>query len=195
MSNYEFYSEWAEMLSSTPCIALIEDIDAIFYGRENIRNKNNNLDLLTFDCFLNCIDGVQNTDGLFLIITTNRVELLDEALGKPRTDKDMNGTHISTRPGRIDRAFELKALDKDCRLKIAKRILADCPDFINKVIEKSEGFSGAQMQELCTQMALKYFWDNKDEDVNGNKVMANYDKEKLIEKDNMYNKRLEKKKK
>ena len=194
MSNYEFYSEWAQMLSSTPCIALIEDIDAIFYGRENIRNKNNNLDLLTFDCFLNCIDGVQNTDGLFLIITTNRVELLDEALGKPRTDKDMNGTHISTRPGRIDRAFELKALDKDCRLKIAKRILADCPDFINKVIEKSEGFSGAQMQELCTQMALKYFWDNKDEDVNGNKVMANYDKEKLIEKDDMYNKRLEEKK-
>jgi len=161
MSNYEFYSEWSEMLSSTPCIALIEDVDSIFNGRENVRNKNNNLDLLTFDCFLNCIDGVQNTDGLFLIITTNRVELLDEALGKPRADKDMNGTHISTRPGRIDRAFELKALDKDCRLKIAKRILADCPDFINKVIEKSEGFSGAQMQELCTQIALKYFWDNK----------------------------------
>ncbi len=90
MSNYEFYREWSGMLSSTPCIALVEDIDSVFVGRENVRNKNNNMDLLTFDCFLNCIDGVQNTDGLFLIITTNRVEMLDEALGKPRTDKDPN---------------------------------------------------------------------------------------------------------
>lgn len=161
MSNYEFYREWTNMLSSTPCIALIEDVDAVFSGRENIRNKNNNLDLLTFDCFLNCIDGVQNTDGLFLIVTTNRVELLDEALGKPRTDKDQNGTNISTRPGRIDRAFELKRLDKDCRIKIAKRILADCPEFIEEIVEKGEGDSPAQFVERSTQVALKYFWENK----------------------------------
>jgi hypothetical protein len=162
MSNYEFCKEWSNMLGSTPCIALIEDVDAVFNGRENVRNRNNNLDLLTFDCFLNCIDGVQNTDGLFLIVTTNRVELLDEALGKPRTDKDPNGTNISTRPGRIDRAFELKKLDKDCRIKIAKRILSDCPEFIDKIVEKGEGDSPAQFVERLTQVALKHFWDNKD---------------------------------
>jgi hypothetical protein len=162
MSNYEFYREWSDMLSTTPCIALIEDIDTVFNGRENVRNKNNNLDLLTFDCFLNCLDGVQNTDGLFLIVTTNRIELLDEALGKPRTDVDANGTNISTRPGRIDRAFELKKLDKDCRIKIAKRILSDCPEFIDKAVENGSGDSAAQFTERLTQIALRHFWENKD---------------------------------
>jgi hypothetical protein len=185
MSNYEFYREWSGMLSSTPCIALVEDIDSVFVGRENVRNKNNNMDLLTFDCFLNCIDGVQNTDGLFLIITTNRVEMLDEALGKPRTDKDPNGTNISTRPGRIDRAFELKKLDKDCRIKIAKRILSDCCQYIDSIVEKGDGDTGAQFQERCTQIALKDFWEN-------NKDVENfYDNEKLVQKDHMYKKRLE----
>jgi len=188
MSNYEFYKEWGNMLSSTPCIALIEDVDAVFNGRENIRNKNNNLDLLTFDCFLNCIDGVQNTDGLFLIVTTNRVELLDEALGKPRTDKDPNGTNISTRPGRIDRAFELKILDKDCRIKIAKRILADCTEFINEIVEKGDGDAGAQFQERCTQVALKYFWEHKID------VEKNNNENFIALKDDMYKKRLEEEK-
>jgi SpoVK/Ycf46/Vps4 family AAA+-type ATPase len=149
------------MLSKTPCIALVEDIDSIFNGRKNIRNTNNNLDLLTFDCFLNCIDGIQNTDGLFLIVTTNKIELLDSALGIPRTNKNQNETYISTRPGRIDRAFELKILDKDCRIKIAKRILSDCPEFIDKIIEIGNGDTGAQFQERCTQIALKNFWERK----------------------------------
>jgi len=161
MSNQEFYYEWSNMLGATPCIALIEDIDTVFSGRENIRNKNNNLNLLTFDCLLNCIDGIQNTDGLFFIVTTNRVNLLDEALGKPRTDKDPNGTNISTRPGRIDRALELKNLDKDCRLKIAKRILSNCPQYIEKLVDDGDGDSGAQFQERCTQVALKHFWESK----------------------------------
>jgi len=189
MSNYEFYREWTDMLGTTPCIALVEDIDSVFSGRENIRNKNNNLDLITFDCFLNSIDGVQNTDGLFLIITTNRAELLDEALGKPRTDRDQNGTNISTRPGRIDRAFELKKLDKDCRTKIAKRILADCPEFIEEIVENGDGDTGAQFQERCTQIALKNFWDNKNISIE-----KAYDvNENIINKDHMYKKKLEEK--
>jgi SpoVK/Ycf46/Vps4 family AAA+-type ATPase len=161
MSNYDFTNSWEDMLGNTPCIALVEDVDAVFVGRENVRNKNNNMDLLTFDCFLNNIDGVQNTDGLFLVVTTNRVEVLDEALGKPRTG-NVNGSRISTRPGRIDRAFELKTMDRDCRMKVAKRILSDCPvEMIEKVIDSSEQYSGAQVVEICTQIALKYFWEHK----------------------------------
>lgn len=166
MSNYDFHSKWSDMLRSTPCMALIEDIDAVFNGRENIKNSQTSSDLLTFDCLLNCIDGIENTDGLFLIITTNRVEFLDDALGKPRSDKHVNGTHISTRPGRIDRAFELKSLDKECRIKVANRILCDCKEFIDKIVEDGEGDSGAQFQERCTQIALKCFWDQREKNNN-----------------------------
>lgn len=160
MNNSEFYYYWNDMISRSPCIALFEDIDSVFNGRENI-NKNANGDYLSFDCFLNCISGVENVNGVLLFITTNHIDSLDEALGKPRTDKHVNGTYISTRPGRIDRVFELPLLDKDCRIKIASRILSDFPDSIEKLVNDGEGDTGAQFQERCGQVALKKYWESK----------------------------------
>jgi SpoVK/Ycf46/Vps4 family AAA+-type ATPase len=129
-------------------------------GRENILGENGGG--LSFDCLLNSISGVQNSDGVFLIVTTNHVEDLDPALGKPRTDKKVNGSFISTRPGRIDRAFELPVLDEVCRRKIAQRILKDYPEYIEQTVKDCAGDSGAQFQEKCAQIALKNFWDRKD---------------------------------
>lgn len=157
MSNAEFNREWGYALESVPCIILIEDIDATFRGRDNRLGEAGGG--LSFDCVLNCISGIQKADGVFLIITTNNIEDLDEALGKPRTDKDVNGTHISTRPGRIDRALELRILDEDCRKKIACRILSDCTEFIDQAVKDGEGDTGAQFQERCAQIALKCFWN------------------------------------
>ena len=51
--NNELRAYWREMLTNVPCIALIEDIDAIFKGRQNIAGGH-----LTFDCLLNCLDGI-----------------------------------------------------------------------------------------------------------------------------------------
>lgn len=157
MSNREFDQNWSQALSHVPCIILIEDIDAVFKGRDNRLGENGGG--LSFDCFLNCISGVQKADGVFLIITTNNVTDLDDALGKPRTDKHVNGTCISTRPGRIDRTLELKILDAGCRRKIAERILSDCHELIEKTVADGEGDTGAQFQERCSQIALKNFWE------------------------------------
>jgi len=159
MGNNEFNKYWEEMLNHTPCIALIEDIDAVFSGRTNKLGEMGGG--LTFDCLLNCMSGVKSADGVFLIITSNHIEDIDEALGKPRTDKDANGTLISTRPGRIDRVFALPLLDDKCRLKIANRILCDCPSYIEKTVKDGDGDTGAQFQERCAQIALRAFWDNK----------------------------------
>ena len=158
LSNMEFHNEWTAMQCSTPCIALVEDIDATFCGRDNI-TKCEMGDSLTFDCFLNCISGIQNSNGVFLIITTNNIKDLDEALGKPRSDRAMNGTHISTRPGRLDRVLEFKILDEMCRRKIADRILEDCKELIETTIKEGEGDTGAQFQERCSQIALKNYWE------------------------------------
>jgi hypothetical protein len=161
MSNNEFKDYWNTAQSYAPCIVLIEDIDNVFHGRTNI-TKRESKDSLTFDCFLNTISGVQNSDGILLIVTSNDIDKLDEAIGKPRTDKHVNGTFISTRPGRIDKVLELKIMDKDCRLRLAQRILSDCPEFIPQIVENGEGDTGAQFQERCSQVALSEYWRRKD---------------------------------
>ena len=143
--NNELQEAWRKMLASVPCIALIEDIDSIFNGRVN------NTSQLTFDCLLNCIDGVERTDGVLLVITTNCLDKLDPALGAPLGDK-------STRPGRIDRILRLGNLNEEGREKICSRILKEWPQIWGETTAAGKDETGAQFQERCTQLALKQHW-------------------------------------
>jgi hypothetical protein len=154
MTSKDFANTWSRARSHSPCIVLLEDIDAVFNGRENIAAKGMNQGL-SFDCLLNTIDGVENTEGVFLIITTNNVQSLDPALGNPY----QNGSGMSTRPGRIDRAIHFGALDESGRQKMAQRILGDFPEEKWKYLyEEGKSDSGAQFQERCCRLALKLFW-------------------------------------
>src|SRR5262249_38289793 len=129
-------------------IALIEDIDNVFHGRENVARKNglmpflfarkkegeneaagrSSLTPLTFDCLLNCLDGVGRAGGIFTIITTNELTKADPALGQPRRLPDGTTEFISTRPGRIDKAVELTYMEPADKKRMARRILGDYPD-------------------------------------------------------------------
>src|SRR5207247_10304065 len=128
MGNHDLIKAWAEMQVNVPCLALIEDIDNVFHGRENVSRKHGLMPMvfapkkkdgdgdgadrglltpLTFDCLLNCLDGVERVDGIFTIVTTNDIGKVDPALGQPRKLPDGSVEFISTRPGRIDKAVEL----------------------------------------------------------------------------------------
>jgi len=155
-TDREFQEEWDSLRSYVPCIALIEDIDTVFKGRENITKGGQMQKPLSFDTVLNTIDGISNSDGVFTIVTTNRTDYLDPALGKPQ-----DGNEVSTRPGRIDKAIKLDILDKDCRQQIADRILGDCPELIKNLVEKGNGDTGAQFQDRCAKAALFEFWDKE----------------------------------
>ena len=201
MNNRDLTNEWRNMLEHTPCIALFEDIDNVFHGRENVSRRGMGMSMypgfdmdddddpndslgrpagskkkrrmggpLTFDCLLNCIDGVERADGVFTIITTNDISKLDEALGKPRKLPDGTVEFISTRPGRIDKAIELTYMTLDCKRQMAKHILGDFPAqhvemnlFIDKFPDLQE--TPAQFQERCAQIALKTYWDLKEAEV------------------------------
>lgn len=154
--NEDFSTEWTRVLSNTPCIMLIEDIDAVFNGRANRLGDGEGG--LTFDCFLNCLSGVKEANGVLVIITTNHPEVLDEALGKP----DRSRGETSTRPGRIDYTLELGPLDEACRQRIADRILADCPEHIPTIVDEGDGDTGAQFQNRCEQVALAEYWSRQD---------------------------------
>ena len=191
MSNHELTRVWAEMQMNVPCIALIEDIDNVFHGRENVARKNASMGMmmsapskdndgdnrsrgggsgllmpLTFDCLLNCLDGVERADGIFTIITTNDISKIDPALGQPRQLPDGAVEFISTRPGRVDKAVELGPMEPADKKKMARRILGayeqpylDMLAFVDRFPDLAE--TPAQFQERCAQVALKCFWHDQ----------------------------------
>ena len=61
-------------------IILLEDIDGVFVGREEV-NKNRRG--VTFSGLLNALDGVRSQEGRILFMTTNHKEKLDPALLRP----------------------------------------------------------------------------------------------------------------
>lgn len=186
MSNHELMKTWTEMQTNTPCIALMEDIDNVFHGRENVVRRHNMFPMmmmgdrkegekdgdkanrppgapLTFDCLLNCLDGVERSDGIFTIITTNDLTKIDPALGLPRKLPDGQTEFISTRPGRIDKAVELTYMEVADKKRMAARILGayepqhlEMLDFVEKFPDLQE--TPAQFQERCAQIALRCFW-------------------------------------
>jgi SpoVK/Ycf46/Vps4 family AAA+-type ATPase len=184
MSNHELMKAWTDMQVNVPCIALIEDIDNVFHGRENVARKgmgmsmmfarrssgddDNKSDMtpltpLTFDCLLNCLDGVERSDGIFTIITTNDISKIDPALGKPRKLPDGTVEFISTRPGRIDKAVELTYMEAEDKKRMAQRILDEYPVQCEEMIEFVDRYpdleeTPAQFQERCGQIALACFW-------------------------------------
>ncbi len=194
MLNEDLEQSWAEMQAHVPCIALFEDFDNVFHGRENVYGKPKLADLiaasasggnnggannnagnangqssvlntgrLSFDCLLNCLDGVEKSNGIFTIITTNHIDRLDPAIGKPRKREDGTVEFISTRPGRIDKAIELGYMEDVDKLKLARRIFFDNDAGYREIcrmleLEPRRKETPAQFQERCAQLALDLLW-------------------------------------
>ena len=193
LTNLEFMEEWRKMLTHTPCIALIEDVDNVFHGRVNVAQHSMSFSRLfgragrtqddeegkknregeevarrfgnplSFDVLLNCLDGVERAEGLFTIITTNHIEHIDPALGRPVARPDGELDFISTRPGRIDKAIELTYLRPEVKERMARRILRRFPDllddFLADVRRDPRQETPAQFQERCGQLALRAYWE------------------------------------
>jgi SpoVK/Ycf46/Vps4 family AAA+-type ATPase len=189
MTNHDLTKAWAEMQVNVPCIALIEDIDNVFHGRENVSRKNAGMygmmmppkkdgdgddksargmfaSPLTFDTLLNCLDGVERSDGIFTILSTNDLSKIDPALGQPRKLPNGETEFISTRPGRVDKAVELTYMEPQDKKRMAARILGNFEEEHLKMVAFIEQYpdlqeTPAQFQERCAQIALKCFWKEK----------------------------------
>lgn len=151
LTNEEFRHAWNDMQESAPCIALIEDIDGVFHGRTNVLSQQEGMrSSLTFDCLLNALGGIQTADGVFIVVTTNKPDTLDEALGRPDADG------ISSRPGRIDRTFYIPPLNDAGRAAIITRI---CDTFTPEDITATSGLTAAQVTEYAISKALANTWN------------------------------------
>ena len=148
MSNEEFVDYWRDSLNAAPCVVLFEDMDRVF-DKDKMVNKQNSLNkgTLTMDCILNCIQGVEASDGLLMFITVNDVSRLDPALG------NFNEKGESTRPGRLDDLIHFGPMEEEARRKLAERILDDTPDLVEETVMKGDGETGAQFGKRCAVLA------------------------------------------
>lgn len=156
LTNRSLQSEWRNMLNWVPCVALFEDIDSVFEGRKNVV-RTDVLGGVTFDCLLNCLDGIETANGIFVAMTTNDISKVDPALGGA-----VEGDGFPPRPGRIDRVLELGPLDEPARFKVAKRILDECPDQIARIVAAGKGDTGAIFEERCARVARAYYWGEEE---------------------------------
>lgn len=156
-SNNDFVTAWRRVTDHSPCIALIEDIDAVYDGRKNITDTEMEKGV-TFDRFLNCLDGVQRNDGLFVIITSNHPEKLDTAIG-------IADNGMSSRPGRVDRVIEIKPLDQRQKTQIATSIMLGFEEYIPNIVAEGKKDNGAQFVERCRKLAEKLYWESESPEI------------------------------
>lgn len=149
MTDAQFLRAWKQGGSSSQRIVLFEDFDTVFHGRKNVSGT------LNFTTVLNAIDGIQGNAGCLLFITTNHIDHIDEAIGRP----DENGD--STRDGRVDVIIEIPELDYEGRLKICRRILRS-EDEAKKMADSSlPGESPSRLTGRCKRRAVELLWDKK----------------------------------
>jgi AAA family ATPase len=131
----------------SPCICFFDEIDAI--GGE--RESGSSVKERVLAQILTEIDGVNSLKKVIIIAATNRPDLIDSAL---------------MRPGRLDRIVYVKLPDEITREEIFKIKLAKIPIDIDvdikELVKATEGYSGAEIESVCKEAALKALEDSFD---------------------------------
>ena len=143
LRDAEFIDFWDNM--RFPCVVLLDDFDTAFSGREAMTVHKS----LSFETVLKQISGVSSNNGVLLVITTNHLEKIDDALGR----LDENGR--PTRPGRIDRVVHFGVTTAEQRRRLIDIILDDWTDYDREsLVEVGDGMTAAQFQSLCIEKAF-----------------------------------------
>ncbi len=122
-----------------PCVLVLEDVDTL------ITPANRSV-------LLNEMDGFKSNEGIIIIASTNHPHLIDEAFLK--------------RPSRFDRVFHIGLPEGAERAAFCRRVLGrsafaarlapgfDTEGLIEKIVDKSKGFTPAYLKEALTGAAL-----------------------------------------
>ena len=144
LTNVEMMEEWESL--RTPCAVSFDDFDTVFHGRESVTEHKS----LTFDTVLNCLSGISSRSGILVMLNTNLIEHIDEALGR----LDEKGR--PTRPGRISRILYMGPTDEGQRRGIATHVLDFKPELIEELVAKGVGMTANQFQQCCVDAATAH---------------------------------------
>jgi len=129
--------------SAAPCVLFFDELDSIGTARgSGGGGDGGGAGDRVMNQLLTEIDGVGAKKNVFFVGATNRPELLDDAL---------------LRPGRLDQLIYIPLPDKPARQGILESTLKKSPLAPNIslafVAELTDGFSGADLAELCQRAA------------------------------------------
>jgi ATP-dependent Zn protease len=120
-----------------PCILFVDEVDSIG-DRDTMTGDWANYGREIVNAFLDCLDGAEGREGVVVVGACNAPERLDAA---------------AKRPGRLDRHVVIPLPDAPARVGIlrwhTKGGLPD--DQLLEVAERTEGFSGAALEQLVRQ--------------------------------------------
>jgi transitional endoplasmic reticulum ATPase len=136
-----------------PSVIFFDEVDSLMPARGKAADSG--LTDSIVNQFLAEMDGVQNTEGVFVIGATNRPDLIDEAL---------------LRPGRFDYHIEVPLPDAAARKEIFRihlrsKVLADDVD-LDALVGSTEGYSGAEIAEICRLAGLIALREKQFKEVN-----------------------------
>ena len=127
-----------------PCIVFIDEIDAV--GRARGKNPNmgsNDERENTLNQMLTEMDGFQSNNGVICLAATNRADMLDKAL---------------LRPGRFDRQIYVDLPELQDRVEIfnvhLRNIKVNSKLDVEQLARQTQGFSGADIANVCNEAAL-----------------------------------------
>jgi transitional endoplasmic reticulum ATPase len=133
---------FADAADHAPAIICIDEIDALTRNR---RALSSHADLRAVAQLLSLMDGLRRARGVFVVGTTNQVELIDPAF---------------RRPGRFDREIEIAEPDERARLEIlvvqtrSMPLAADARALLPRLAEEAVGFNGADLAAVAQRAGL-----------------------------------------
>ena len=133
----------------SPCIIFFDEIDALA-GKRGIE-VGTKVTERVLNQLLAEMDGIEDLTNVIVIGATNRPDMLDTAL---------------LRPGRFDRILLVGAPDKDGREKVFRIHTKNMPlakDVdVKEIINKTEGYVGADIESLAREAAMLALRENID---------------------------------
>lgn len=132
-------------------VIFIDEIDAIGKKRATSLQNSNEEREQTLNALLTEMSGFSKDENIVVIATTNRIDILDEAL---------------IRAGRFDRHIEISLPDKIAREKIITLLLKDKKIdeniSIKDIAKKTIYFSGAMLDALINEASIMAIKENND---------------------------------
>jgi len=141
---------------TAPTIIFFDEIDALAPKRG--ANQGSHVTESVVNQILTELDGLESLQDVVVLAATNRPDMIDSAL---------------LRPGRFDRLILIPIPDPKTREEIFKVHTKNIPlkDVdIKKLVEKTEGYTGSDVEALCREAAISALRQGKESNKEANEV-------------------------